>query len=60
MISSMEWVLAEEHRKLKQEEDIKQELLLTISVYKLDGGETKCDRILVEELKKRATLKRSG
>lgn len=45
MISNMVRTSAEEHRRLKQGEDIKQELLLlTISVYELDiyVGENKC------------------
>ena len=51
MISNMVRTSAEEHRRLKQGEDVKQELLLlvlllllAISFYELDiyGGENKC------------------
>jgi hypothetical protein len=45
MVSNVVSTSAEEHRRLKQGKDIKQEfLLLTIFVYKLDiyGRENKC------------------
>jgi hypothetical protein len=62
MVSSVVWTSAEEHRRLKQGEDIKQELLLTIYVYELDiyCGETKCVRILVEKLKERDSFAEVG
>ena len=63
MISNMVRTSAEEHRRLKQGEDIKQELLLlTISVYELDiyVGENKCAQDISWEIEKKGPLWRGS
>jgi hypothetical protein len=63
MISNMARTSTEEHRRLKQGQDSKQELLLlTISVYELDiyGGENKCVQDVSGETEKRDHFEEVG